>query len=40
MLTLDEVSDLADELTATNYHLPFGPGEFVKWARDNDLTAS
>lgn len=40
LLTLDDVSDLVDELIATNYHLPFGPGEFVKWAEKNDLTAS
>ncbi len=39
MLTLDDVSDLADELIATDYHLPFGPGEFVKWAEENDLAA-
>ena len=40
LLTLDDVSDLADELIVTDYHLPFGPGEFVKWAEENDLTAS
>lgn len=40
LLTHDDVSDLADELIATDYHLPFGPGEFVKWAEENDLAAS
>lgn len=40
LLTFDDVSDLADELIATKYHLPFGPGEFVKWAKENGLVAT
>lgn len=40
LLTLDDVSDFGDELIATNYHLPFGPGEFAKSAEENGLTAS
>lgn len=36
LLTLDFVSDIADELIATEYRLPFGPGEFKAWAaREN-----
>lgn len=35
-LTPDFVSDIADELIATEYRLPFGPGEFKAWAaREN-----
>ena len=37
LLRLEEVSDLADELIATNYRLPFGPGGFAIWAKYNDL---
>ena len=36
LLTLDFVSEIADELIRTNYRLPFGPGEFKAWtARQN-----
>lgn len=37
LLTIEEVSDLADELIATDYRLPFGPGGFTIWAKNNDL---
>ena len=39
LLTLEEVSDLADELIATDYRLPFGPGDFIMWAKNNDLVS-
>lgn len=32
LLTLDFVSEIADELIRTEYRLPFGPGEFKAWA--------
>jgi len=36
LLTLDLVSEIADELIRTEYRLPFGPGEFKAWAaREN-----
>ena len=36
LLTLDFVSEIADELIRTDYRLPFGPGEFKEWtAREN-----
>lgn len=36
LLTLDFVSEIADELIRTEYRLPFGPGEFKAWAaREN-----
>lgn len=38
-LTLDDVSDLADRLITTEYRLPFGPGEFARWAREENLFA-
>lgn len=38
-LTLDDVSDLADSLIATKYRLPFGPGEFARWATEENLFA-
>lgn len=37
LLTLPLVSALADDLLATEYRLPFGPGEFERWATENDL---
>ena len=37
LLTVNAVSDLADRLIATDYRLPFGPGDFAKWAADNNL---
>ncbi len=36
-LTLNDVSDLADSLIATEYRLPFGPGDFAKWATEKNL---
>lgn len=36
-LTAEAVSNLADELIATEYRLPFGPGEFAEWAANNGL---
>lgn len=37
LLTLDVVSSVADDLIATEYRLPFGPGEFAEWAITNEL---
>ena len=37
LLTLDFVSDIADELIQTEYRLPFGPGEFKAWAARQNL---
>lgn len=37
LLTVDFVSDIADELIRTNYRLPFGPGEFEAWAARESL---
>ncbi|MFW6638546.1 hypothetical protein ACOALZ_00735 [Nocardiopsis algeriensis] len=34
-LTLAMVSSVADHLMETEYRLPFGPGEFEKWAQEN-----
>lgn len=34
-LTLEAASDVADHLIAVKYRLPFQPGEFVVWARQN-----
>ena len=39
LLTLELVSDVVDDLIATEYRLPFGPGEFAEWAIANDLVA-
>ena len=36
ILTLDSVSELVDEMVAY-YRLPFGPGEFARWAEENSL---
>ncbi len=36
LLTIEFVSDIADELIQTEYRLPFKPGEFKTWAvREN-----
>ncbi|MDO4888017.1 MAG: hypothetical protein Q3979_04845 [Actinomycetaceae bacterium] len=32
-LTVDMVGDLADDLIAVHYRLPFPPGGFARWAR-------
>ena len=37
LLTVELVSALADDLLAGAYRLPFGPGGFEKWARENGL---
>lgn len=37
MLTVPLVSKIADDLLATKYRLPFGPGDFEAWARVNGL---
>ena len=37
LLTLDVVGNVVDDLIATDYRLPFGPGEFAEWAIANDL---
>lgn len=36
-ITLPMASALADDLLASEYRLPFKPGEFVHWAKDNGL---
>jgi predicted nucleic acid-binding protein len=38
LLTVKLVSALADDLLASQYRLPFGPGGFEQWATENDLT--
>jgi predicted nucleic acid-binding protein len=37
LLTIKLVSALADDLIATQYHLPFPPGGFEGWASDNGM---
>lgn len=37
MLTSASVSELADHLIESSYRLPFGPGQFVTWARERGL---
>ncbi len=37
LLTVKLVAALADELLATEYHLPFGPGGFEAWALENGM---
>ena len=39
LLALELVGDVVDDLIATEYRLPFGPGEFAEWAIANDLLA-
>ena len=34
LLTVSLVGALADDLIASEYHLPFGPGGFEAWAKD------
>jgi len=34
LLTVSLVGALADDLIASEYHLPFGPGGFEVWAKD------
>lgn len=34
LLTLDQVSDIADDLIMTDYRLPFEPGQFARWATE------
>lgn len=36
ILTLDYVVDLVDEMLA-HYRFPFGHGEFIRWAEENNL---
>lgn len=36
-ITIAMASALADDLLASEYRLPFKPGEFVDWAKDNGL---
>ena len=35
LLTVRLVAALADDLLASQYRLPFGPGGFEKWAADS-----
>ncbi len=37
LLTLGLVGNVVDDLIATEYRLPFGPGEFAEWAIANEL---
>jgi predicted nucleic acid-binding protein len=37
LLTVRVASALADDLLASSYRLPMGPGGFEKWATDNNL---
>ncbi len=37
LLTVPMVEHLADELIAGDYFLPFGPGEFRRWALEQGL---
>lgn len=37
LLTVRLVSQIADDLLASEYRLPFAPGDFEIWARQNDL---
>lgn len=37
LLTVRMASALADDLLASSYRLPLGPGGFEKWATDNNL---
>jgi predicted nucleic acid-binding protein len=37
LLTVPLVSALADDLLANHYRLPFGPGDFARWAEEKDL---
>ena len=39
LLTLPLVSALADDLLATEYRLPFKPGEFGRWATEQGILA-
>jgi hypothetical protein len=36
-ITLPMASALTDDLLASEYRLPFKPGKFVNWAKDNGL---
>lgn len=38
LLTVPLVSALADDLLRNSYRLPFGPGEFARWADEQGLT--
>ena len=37
LLTVKLVSAFVDDLLATDYRIPLGPGGFEAWARDNGL---
>lgn len=37
LLTVDLVSALADDLLSTSYRLPFKPGHFQQWAREEGM---
>ena len=39
LLTIDLVSEIADDLITTEYRLPFKPGDFANWAIENGLVA-
>ena len=40
LLSLDEVSDIADDLIMTDYRLPFEPGQFAQWATGEGFLAA
>lgn len=35
-LTEEMISELADDLAASNYRVPFAPGGFIEWAKQNE----
>lgn len=39
LLSLDQVSDIADDLIMTDYRLPFEPGQFARWATEEGYLA-
>jgi len=40
VIQFSEVSELVDRLNATDYRLPVGPGEFARWAIEENLFAT
>lgn len=37
LMTTESVSEVVDDLIVTNYRLPFGRGEFISWAVEQQL---
>ena len=40
LLSLDEVSGIADDLIMTDYRYPFEPGQFARWATEEGFLAT